>query len=341
MQKKYFILIMVIAGLLFASCTKDNVSENPVQVVIAFAPENYTDAAVFGNSRAATTRTTATAEEMKLTNAYIILFDNAGANPLKYYIEPGTNETDFQWIWGANTPTTQWARLKFYPKNNSGVYMTAAELGTRKIYLFANVNNALKTTLDGIATETALISNHVVYTGEPWSITTPLLMEGFATHNFENEGAVTATIPLRRAVAKLEIDITLAGSYQSTVTNDYKYRYLQFGNQSYLLEHALPQVLGQVVNNPANGTSWNNIPAISLITNGGGKVTGIKLITYINEYKNSTTKDIRPKVEIQLPYNDGGFLPPPEFGEEGDTYVLQLPIEVKRNHYYSYSVEVK
>lgn len=338
MQYKHYILILSMLGVLFTSCIKDDISHCPVEITIAFAPQNYIDAVVSSRSGEITTRAAATAQEMQVDNAYILLFDNAGANPLRYYITPTTNERDYRW------DTYTGSALKFYPFNTAtNTYMSAADLGTRKIYVFANVSPDLKTTLDDITTETVLLNNQVVHTGAPWAITTPLLMEGFATHDFAPVGNyITNPIPLRRAVAKLEVNITLDEPFQSVADTDYKYRYLDFGNRTFLMENANPQVAENVVHNVTNpATDWVVVPTTSLTKNSAGLVTGFTLTTYINEYKNTATNDLRPKVEIQLPYKDGGLLPPPEFGPATEQHILQLPIEVKRNHYYTYDVEVK
>ena len=335
MQKQYFTFITALLAVLLASCVKDDITHCPVELSVAFAPQNYIDVSVTSRSSEMKTRALATPGEMQIDNAYILLFDAAGANPLRYFITPATNLRDYKW------DTTYGTSLKFYPFNTAtNAYMTAAEVGERKIYVFANVSPTLQTTLDGITTETSL-NDQVVYTGAPWSITTPLLMEGYGTHNFATGSFITNTIPLRRAIAKLQVNVSFDAPYQSATDADYKFRYLAFGNRTYLLEHANPQVGANVVNNVANpATDWLPVPAASLIKS-AGLVAGFTLTTYINEYNNNGGDAFRPKIEIQLPYKDSGFLPPPEFGPAAEQYVLQLPIEVKRNHYYTYEVEVK
>lgn len=80
-------------------------------------------------------------------------------------------------------------------------------------------------------------------------------------------------------------------------------------------------------------TNWVNWKDdVSSYTEVGGKVTSLKVVTYLNERDHAGTT-----IEIELPYNGSGPLPPPEFGPE--VYKLHLPAKIERNHWYQYDVE--
>ena len=142
------------------------------------------------------------------------------------------------------------------------------------------------------------------------------------------------SIPLIRAVAKVQLNISLTAKHQEKPlsgegTTRYKYRLIDFDKNTYVLKQILK------TDNLVSSLAWINWnDAITSYTlDGNGKVTNLTLITYLNERDNAGTS-----IELSLPYFDGGFLPPPEFGDE--TYKLQLPAKIERNNWYVYDVEI-
>ncbi len=113
-------------------------------------------------------------------------------------------------------------------------------------------------------------------------------------------------------------------------TTQYKYRLIDFDKNTYVLKQILK------TDNLVSSLAWINWnDAITSYTlDGNGKVTNLTLITYLNERDNAGTS-----IDLSLPYFDGGFLPPPEFGGD-ETYKLQLPAKIERNNWYVYDVEI-
>ena len=238
------------------------------------------------------------------------MFDADGANPIKYYVD--NSFSNGQW----NTT-----------EGKITLELTQAEAGTRQVYLVANVSPALKTTLDGVSTLAALIAvKSTVNT--PWSstLTTPILMSGNATHNFITN-RILSSVPLTRALAKIELNVTLPAKHQDADASHYRYNFIDFDKNTYVLKPTAKT--DELVT--SGWQAWQAASTVSSYTLTGGKVANLKVITYINERDNPGSY-----IDIQLPYNPGGPLPPPEFG--GDTFKLPLPSKIERNYWYKFDV---
>lgn len=319
MKKTFYILHLLLFPAIFFSCSSiyDEIDDCPIEIVLSqsdFAVVNPLSATRAGAGKATL------AQEEEIQNFYLFLFPTtSGQTLLKYYID---NPTFTGGIWSSGD-------------NKITVDKTQAAAGTRDVYLIANCTS-VKSDLDAVNT---LAELQTVFSNlTPWSIGTPLLMEGHARHNFKTNYQLNS-IDLIRAVAKLQVAVTLTSNvHQNSDKSLYQYRYLNFGNRTFVTEHAVPQDAGFVVSSPVSG--WLPIPADSLQTGAGGKITHFNLVTtYINEYKDETGTGPVPVIEIALPYDDGGFLPPPEFGD-GDRYRLKLPSRIVRNTIYRYDIEV-
>ena len=167
-------------------------------------------------------------------------------------------------------------------------------------------------------------------------------MSGMKNHNFSTQGRVLENLQLVRAVAKVELNVTLPAKHQSTNVADYQYNFVDFDKNTYMLEN-LSKVaeVASTGNSAATPATWVPFDADGTtdhvssyeVDNVSGLVTNLKIVTYINEKTNANSY-----IEIQLPYKDGGFLPPPEFGPE--TFILPRQGEIKRNHWYKYDVDL-
>lgn len=312
MRKISYISLALTLSLLFVACSKEEEVPIPDQwVEISFRIDNYV-------SNITTTRATTdvgSAEEQRIDNLYLFLFDSNGANAVKYTIDAAA------FTGGTWESANKKVKLS----------MTQAEAGTRQVYVVANVSNTLKATLGGITTLAGL-QGAMETTATPWSATlkTPILMSGSATHNFITSAVLNA-VPLKRALAKLEINMKLTAAHQSvpTVTGvaQYRYKLTNFDKNTYVLK---PATKTNDLVSSANWVNWND--AVSSYTLESGKATSLKVVTYLNERDHAGTT-----IEIELPYNGSGPLPPPEFGPE--VYKLHLPAKIERNHWYQYDVE--
>ena len=317
--------ITLLSVLLLSACSKENGIEPGLgdrTVELSFHVDDF-----IRNGSAFRATDAGTATEQEVSNLYLFLFDNTGVNPVvKYYINAST------FTGGTYSSSEKKITLN----------MTQAEAGARQVYIVANIDPALKTDLDGVTTVAGL---QAVFrnTSQPWStnITTPILMSGNATHNFITQGYQLNSVHLIRAVAKLELNVTLTSGFQAVPVisggnlTEYKYRYVGFDTRTYV-EKPAPRP-----DNPANSSpdawpntaNWMTWGGTSYTLGSGGKVTGLKLITYLNERDQSGTT-----VEIELPRADSGPLPPPEFGPE--LYKLPLPTIIERNTWYKYDIEI-
>lgn len=332
------IVVLLLLTVLFISCVYDDVGgclSEKAELTIAFAPTDYIDAKVSSRSAEVKTRALATTEEMQLNNVYIILFSTTAA-PLKYFVETTTNTPDLKWIAG-----TEYNQVKIYPKDVSNNYMTLSAVGLRNVYVIGNVNATLKGALDDVNMDTETELAAVLTTTEdPWTISITsalgLLMEGHTGtgHDFATN-YIAGPISLTRAVAKVKINVKLAAPFQSSVHTDYGYKYLNFGKETYILEKADAQTTGIVDSH----TDWQT--AGFTFTPATGTVIDLSLTTYINEYKNTSSTDPTATIELRLPFNNNdGMLPPPEFGDGYETHRLVMPLQVVRNTYYEYDVEI-
>ncbi len=307
MRKVNYIYRVLLATLLFVACSSDDVLEKGSnnRVELSYSISNFNIEGVI--SRATDVGSPA---EQQIDNLYLFLFDAGGANPIKYYVD--NSFSNGQW----NTT-----------EGKITLELTQAEAGTRQVYLVANVSPVIKTTLDGVSTLAALKAvKSTVNT--PWSstLTTPILMSGNATHNFVTN-RILSSVPLTRALAKIELNVTLPAKHQDADASHYRYNFIDFDKNTYVLKPTAKT--DELVT--SGWQAWQAASTVSSYTLTGGKVANLKVITYINERDNPGSY-----IDIQLPYNPGGPLPPPEFG--GDTFKLPLPSKIERNYWYKFDV---
>lgn len=313
-MKKY-IAVIVFFSLLLTACSSDDDSVGGTvdnkKIEISFQVTGF----VRGTLKAATDN--GSAAEQSIDNLYVFLFPTTGSQTFKSY-----------YISSASFSGGSWSSTD----NKVSLNLTQAEAGSRNVYIVANCSN-LKTQLDGVTSleglKLVLQSNDT-----PWSatLTTPILMSGNKTHDF-NSNYQLSSIPLIRAVAKVQLNISLTAEHRGTLLSgegaaQYKYRLIDFDKNTYVLKPA------SKTDNLASSHTWVNWnDVISSYTLDAGKVISLTLTTYLNERDNGGTS-----IELSLPYFDGGFLPPPEFGDE--IYKLQLPVKIERNNWYIYDVEI-
>ena len=305
MRKVNYIYLILFSALFFVACSSDDVpGGSNDRVELSYAISNY-------DISGTTTRATdvGSPAEQQINNLYLFLFDAGGANPIKYYVD--NSFSNGQW----NTT-----------EGKITLELTQAEAGTRQVYLVANVSPIIKTTLDGVSTLAALKAvKSTVNT--PWSstLTTPILMSGNATHNFVTN-RILSSVPLIRALAKIELNVTLPAKHQDADASHYKYNFIDFDKNTYVLKPtAKTDDLAT-----SDWQPWQATGDVSSYTLVSGKIATLKVVTYINERDNAGSY-----IDIQLPYN-AGPLPPPEFGDE--TFKLPLPSEIKRNHWYKFDI---
>lgn len=306
MTKVNYIYLILFTAMIFVACSSDDVPEKSNdRVELSYAISNF-------DISGTTTRATdvGSPAEQQIDNLYLFLFDAGGANPIKYYVD--NSFSNGQW----NTT-----------EGKITLELTQAEAGTRQVYLVANVSPIIKTTLDGVSTLAALKAvKSTVNT--PWSstLTTPILMSGNATHNFVTN-RILSSVPLIRALAKIELNVTLPAKHQDADASHYKYNFIDFDKNTYVLKPAAkPADLAT-----SGWQPWQESSDVSSYTTlATGEVATLKVVTYINECDNTGSY-----IDIQLPYN-AGPLPPPEFGDE--TFKLPLPSEIKRNHWYKFDI---
>ena len=264
----------------------------------------------------------ATAEENQIDNLY--LFIQSGTTLHKYYIA-APSFTGGSWV---------------QADNKIILALSQAEASTADVYVVANISASTKTTLDAV-TSIANLKSTSVTTATPWtsSISTPLIMSGEKlAHNFVTTPILNA-VPLYRAVAKLDIEVTLSEQYQSTptVTNpytnevidQYKYQLLNFNQNTFLLNSATnPESL-------TGTTGWTTIGdnISSHSTSNDDKVNKLTFTTYLNDRVSGEPTTIN----VLLPFWDNG-MPPPQFIEDG--YPIKLPAKIERNHYYKVKVNM-
>lgn len=243
-------------------------------------------------------------KESNIENLYIILFPTAPSQELRRFYIPSLSGNEIS--------------LNILPE----------EAGSRMVYLIANAKEETRIKLDAVAEVREL---EAVFEGleSPWSpsLTTPLLMIGHELHNFKEISRLNH-IAVERTVAKLELTVTLSSKQQSVPyvsdVAQYQYRYVNFDKHIYIVKPG--NKLPVRVTSPAFVWAPENYTLNSL-----GKVTHLKLSTYLNEQDYSGAL-----VEISLPYEYDGFLPPPEFGDE--IYRLKLPEKIVRNRLYEYEI---
>ena len=307
MRKVNYIYLILFTALLFVACSSDDMPEKSSdnKVELSYAISNFDISGV-------TTRATdvGSAAEQQVDNLYLFLFDMTGANSITYYVD--NSFSDGTWNKAGENITLK---------------LTQAEAGERRVYVLANVSAALQTALSGVTTLTQLQAA-LETTDTPWSPTlvTPILMSGNATHNFITN-RILSSVPLTRALAKIELNVTLPAKHQDADASHYRYNFIDFDKNTYVLKQT-PKTddLATIGWQP-----WQASSAVSSYTKGSdSKVNSLKVVTYINERDNAGSY-----IDIQLPYN-AGPLPPPEFGDE--TFKLPLPSKIERNHWYKFDV---
>lgn len=333
---KYTFILAITMSCFFFSCEGDDIVEADSQsrVEISFGVNNFA---------ISLTRSThpGTPQESEIQNLYLLLFDAAGVNPLKYYI----SEAKFN--------GGEWSNSD----NKVLLNLTPAEAGERQVYIIANIAD-MKSELDTVTTLSGL-HNLKLKSSTPWSnsITTPLLMSGNVTHNFITQGHQLNKIYLTRAVAKIELNISLGHQHQGTpVINkglagnttaeyQYHYRFLNFSTETYILKplsnvKSFNLVSSATSDNPLEWSIWSDSGDITSYTlNEDGKVIELRLTTYLNAREiEATASPPHSSVEISVPFIDMGPLPPPEFAYE--TYRVLLGSEIKRNHWYQFDIEI-
>ena len=306
MRKVNYIYLILFSALFFVACSSDDVpGGSNDRVELSYAISNY-------DISGTTTRATdvGSPAEQQINNLYLFLFDMTGANPIKYFANSATF-TNGEW-----SATEGKVTLK----------LTQAEAGERQVYIVANVSSALQTTLAGVTT-LAKLQEAMESINTPWSTTlnAPILMSGSATHNFVTN-RILSSVPLIRALAKIELNVTLPAKHQDADASHYKYNFIDFDKNTYVLKPtAKTDDLAT-----SDWQPWQATGDVSSYTLVSGKIATLKVVTYINERDNAGSY-----IDIQLPYN-AGPLPPPEFGDE--TFKLPLPSEIKRNHWYKFDI---
>lgn len=334
-MKKYLLYASFLTSFLLISCSKNtpDVPEANRSIEISLRVDDFTQTGETVRKE----RNQGSEAERLITNLYLLLFDPSGANPAKYYIAGNTFSGG---TWHADDMKVK-------------LDMTQSEAGERKVYVIANVDNTLKTALDAVVGESDLqaVKRSMA---EPWSpgMSSPFLMSGNKLHNF-SANYLLDNVPLCRAIAKIELNITLSEKFQILPAAnggnlaDYRYRYVNFDRDTYVVkplptkpdnpvssnDGAWPQIAGWM----PWGTSLNVSPApdagSGYTMDSGGKIKSLRIITYLNERDKKGAA-----VEVALPRVDDGELPPPEFGPE--LYRLPLPEKVLRNHWYKYDITI-
>lgn len=357
MTKIKYIYLLLISAILFGACSKDDMSGgievSDDEVAISYSLKKYVQVVTSGNSSKSASETRniniEAGDEEKIDNLYIIMFDatTSGAAPIKYFVDNTFPAVDGEWNQGANPSV----KLK----------KTQAQVGNRNVYVIANVTPALRSALNA-STLTTIADLEAVYAqySNPWSegltpvLVTggnkyPILMSGNESHNFSTN-PVLNKVTLVRALAKVELNVKLPAKHQAAQTYlsngvelpNYQYNFVDFDKNTYVLENTSKPAnqkasTGNSANTPATWVPFSAIGTDHVssyeVDNVSGLVTNLKIVTYINETTNANSY-----IEIQLPYEDGGFLPPPEFGPE--TFILPRQGKIERNHWYIYDVEL-
>lgn len=339
MTKIKYIYLLLISALLFGACSKDDVPSgidvSDDEVAISYSLKKYVQVVTNGNSTKSTSEirniNIEAGDEENIDNLYILMV-NSGWSDIKRFYTASSNFAEGTWNAAGENVT---------------IKMTQSEAGQRDVYVIANVSADVKSDLDGVTNLTGL-QGVLESKSEPWSgmgatnLKHPILMSGMKNHNFSTQGRVLENLQLVRAFAKVELNVTLPTKHQSTNEADYKYNFVDFDKNTYVLENITKTAdVASTGNSAATPATWVPFDADGTtdhvssyeVDNVSGLVTNLKIVTYINETTNANSY-----IEIQLPYEDGGFLPPPEFGPE--TFILPRQGKIERNHWYKYDVEL-
>ena len=312
-MKKIFYIIFFVS--LFAACNLVNDNgecDTCDNITLSFSVNSYI------KDMAVKSAVLTADDEQAVENLYVFLFPTTGGQTLKSYTVDGS-------VFNGGTWSDAEKRVS--------LTLTQAEAGKRNVYLVANYPEEMGAKLDAVGSAEDL--EEVFHaTANPWSddLGTPILMSGDRKHDFNADSELNA-INLVRALAKVELRVTLSESFRSALSGEngsapeYQFRYVDFDLNTFAVKPA--SKADDLTTSP-----WNDWAVSGITTDSQtGEATGLLLTTYLNE---RDTKGA--KVELKLPYSDGGLLPPPEFGDE--TYTLPLPDKVERNHWYVYDVEI-
>lgn len=331
MTKIKYIYLLLISALLFTACSKDDVpggiEVSDDEVAISYNLKKYVQVVTNGNSTKSAYETRniniVAGDEEEIINLYILMV-NSGWSDIKRFYTASSNFAEGTWNAAGENVT---------------IKMTQSEAGQRDVYVIANVSADVKSDLDGVTNLTGL-QGVLESKSEPWSgmgatnLKHPILMSGMKNHNFSTQGRVLENLQLVRAFAKVELNVTLPTKHQSTNEADYKYNFVDFDKNTYVLEKTNKVAsIGTTGWKPFTSNTDGDKDFVSEYTKTGDAITSLKIVTYINETTNANSY-----IEIQLPYEDGGFLPPPEFGPE--TFILPRQGKIERNHWYKYDVEL-
>ena len=172
-------------------------------------------------------------------------------------------------------------------------------------------------------------------------------------------GGTNTRVHLTRALAKVEVNITLRQEHQSnpvvlegdftgdpgtlTEKHQYHYAFLNFDKNTYVIKPATVTKQSELTAPDATvdlhslGESawivWNSLG--TYVQGSNGTVTELKLVTYINERDEEASKPLS-SIGINMPYE--GDYPPPQFGP--DITQIFLPKTILRNHWYVYDIEL-
>ena len=326
--------IALLATLIFVACTSEDISldkQDDKSIEIFLSVSNYQ----ISNASSRSTRSihAGSNEEKEVENLYLFLFDTNGS--VEKYNVTGTSFSGGTWS---------------VEEGKITLNLTQITAAIRDVYIVANYPSSLQGALDGVTTVSELLT--VAHNqGTPWSpdLGTPILMTGNVNgHNFISNRQLN-NVPLTRAVAKLELNIKLTAERQSTPTieqgvpgsgntstvHQYGYQFVDFDKNTYAYKQTQKVDDLESFANMVNFTETDDVAKYILT---GDVVTGLTLITYLNERDSHNGVNPRSSVELRLPYNSGGPLPPPEFGDE--IYKLQLPTIIERNTWYVYDIEI-
>lgn len=363
MKKTAYISVVFLLGLLFVACSGEEVipeASYDKLVEIAFGVDHYAKVVTTAKSASASI-TRATAEEIaaaenKIDDLYLFLFPTATGQSLKkYYIAKSGDTWTVTEIGGSAAGS--------YSEDNKKVSLnlTQAEAGPREVYIVANYGAGLNPNIATIDDLKAVSRS----TDTPWSTTlaTPLLMSGNKTHNFIDNpmlgsGGVNTPVALTRALAKVELNIRLKKEHQSKPRIEqgtigggnwvpqYHYALLNFEKETYLLKdnaktnnNLANQTADPVVLKGLDPVLWkewvtgdDNMITSYQTDSESGKVTSMRLVTYLNERISAVPRSF---IGISMPYE--GAMPPPEFGP--DLTGIYLP-QIERNYWYVYDIEI-
>ena len=317
---KKILYIYLFASLLLAACSSEDVPSAPSNPNQDKQIELRLDVKDFvGETK---TRFTADPTEYDINDLY--LFIETSTHWYSYYIAGPTFSGG---VWDENN-------------NEIRLALTPGTAGTADVYVVANAGPG---TLSGV-NSAAVLKAYALDEVKPWSahIDVPLIMSGKKMAHDFNSTPVLNAVQLTRAVAKVEIEVELSLQHQEfpTITNpydatdvrdQYKYELLNFDKNTYLFEQS--SKTDDLAHQTWTAWAPNYDDALSAYDLSGGKVTTLKFTTYLNERDSGAATTIN----VALPLADTGT-PPPQF--EDEWLPIELPVTLKRNHYYKVKVQM-